>query len=118
MDQAQIFDAITRILSLLVTAGSVGAAIYFGSHTKARSDEKEAQDERAQVIAETKEGSQNTAVILTKLEMMQGTLFEIKTDNKTMREDIGMLRDRMAKVEASTASAHKRIDTIQNNKGE
>lgn len=118
MEQKEILGAVVQVLSLLIAAGSVAAAIYFGNHSKSRDDEEEVETDRARAVATTKENAQNTAVILTKLENMQTTLLEIKSDNKTMREDIGMVRDRLAKVEASAASAHKRIDTHIQNKGE
>ena len=45
-----------------------------------------------------------------KLENIADDLKEIKAENRNFREDISMLRERVAKVESSLKSYHKRLD--------
>ena len=59
----------------------------------------------------------NTSYITTEsgtepVESIAEGIVEIKSDIKNVKEDVQALRERMAKVEASAASAHKRIDTV------
>lgn len=50
--------------------------------------------------------------IMIKLENIAEGIIEIKNDLKNVKEDVQALRERMAKVEASASSAHKRIDNV------
>lgn len=64
------------------------------------------------------EGAQISA-ILTKMELVQSDLKEIKADFKAeikgLRADIEILKERMVTVEQSVKSAHHRIDALQGN---
>lgn len=86
-------------LSLLLSGVSVAFAIYFGIASKHRNEKKDTQDETAA----------STAVMI-KLESIADDLKEIKAENRNFREDISLLRERVAKVESSLKSYHKRLD--------
>lgn len=53
--------------------------------------------------------SEMTTVIV-KLENIGDNVSEIKTDVKGVKEDVNVLRERVAKAEASAKQAHKRLD--------
>ena len=55
--------------------------------------------------------TQMTAIMI-KLETIAEGIIEIKNDLKNVKNEVQNLRERMAKVEASAASAHKRIDNV------
>ena len=59
---------------------------------------------------ETKQETENNTLVVMKLEMISDTLKEIKNENRNFREDISTLRERVAKVESSLKSYHKRLD--------
>ena len=50
--------------------------------------------------------------IMIKLENIAEGIIEIKNDLKNVKNEVQNLRERMAKVEASASSAHKRIDNV------
>lgn len=59
-----------------------------------------------------------TATILTKVELVQSDIKEIKADfkaeTKALRAEQSALRERITVVEQSAKSAHKRIDNLHN----
>lgn len=64
------------------------------------------------VKATEKEDTTQITTLLIKLENISDGIIEIKKDMKSVREDVQQLRERVAKVEASASSAHKRIDML------
>ena len=50
--------------------------------------------------------------VLIKLESIAEGIVEIKSDIKNVKQEVESLRERVAKVEASASSAHKRVDAI------
>lgn len=91
-------------VSLLLTGISVAFAIYFGINTKRRNDR---QDDQKSAAA--------NAEVMMKLENIADDLKEIKAENRNFREDIANLRERVAKVESSLKSYHKRLDVESEN---
>lgn len=65
------------------------------------------------VKATEKEDTTQITTVLIKLEGIADGIAEIKADMKNVKNDIRQLYERLAKVEASSASAHKRIDGIK-----
>ena len=59
-----------------------------------------------------KEDTTQLTTVLIKLESISDGVSEIKADIRNVKEDVNYLRERVAKVEASASSAHKRLDTI------
>ena len=59
---------------------------------------------------ETKQETENNTLVMMKLEMISDDIKEIKNENRNFREDISALRERVAKVESSLKSYHKRLD--------
>ena len=81
-------------LPVLISAG----ALLFACYQYVRNGHKEID-------------TQMTAIMI-KLETIAEGIIEIKNDLKNVKNDVQALRERMAKVEASAASAHKRIDNV------
>lgn len=90
-------------VSLLLSGISVAFAIYFGIASKRR-------NERIDTERETEDRTQTSTAMMVKLENIANDLKEIKAENRNFREDIGNLRERVAKVESSLKSYHKRLD--------
>lgn len=90
-------------VSLLLSGISVAFAVYFGIKSQRRNETKDAEEQ-----AEERAG--NNAAVMTKLENISDDLKEIKAENRNFREDIAGLRERVAKVESSLKSYHKRLD--------
>lgn len=65
------------------------------------------------VRATEKEDTTQITTVLIKLEGIADGIAEIKADMKNVKNDIRQLYERLAKVEASSASAHKRLDGIK-----
>lgn len=60
-----------------------------------------------------REGTTQITTVLIKLENIADGIAEIKGEMKSLRDELGELRERVSKVEASAASAHKRIDRME-----
>lgn len=97
-------------ISILLTGVSVAAALYFGLTTKRRNEKNDAKQDTEKAVNETRQETENNTLVMMKLEMISDDLKEIKTENRNFREDISLLRERMAKVESSLKSYHKRLD--------
>lgn len=65
------------------------------------------------VKATEKEDTTQITTVLIKLEGIADGIAEIKADMKNVKNDIRQLYERLAKVEASANSAHKRIDSVK-----
>lgn len=60
----------------------------------------------------TKADASQITTVLIKLENIASGIAEIKADLKSVKAEVQDLRERIAKVEASAAQAHKRLDTM------
>ena len=83
-----------QYLPIIISA----AALFFAAYQYVRNGHKETDTQ--------------LTTIMIKLESIAEGIVEIKNDIRNVKEDVQALRERMAKVEASAASAHKRIDTV------
>lgn len=97
-------------ISILLTGISVATALYFGLATKRRNEKIDAKQDTEKKVNETKQETENNTLVMMKLEMISDDLKEIKNENRNFREDISALRERVAKVESSLKSYHKRLD--------
>lgn len=61
----------------------------------------------------TRDDAAESAMTRAKLDSISSGVDEIRLDMRMMRERVDTLYERMAKVEASTASAHKRLDQMK-----
>lgn len=59
-----------------------------------------------------KKESAEFTTLLVKFESMSNTLAEVKADTRCTRDDMQLIRERLAKVEQSVETAHTRIDKI------
>lgn len=64
------------------------------------------------VRASEKEDTGQITTVLIKLENIAEGITEIKGDMRGVKEEVNSLRERVATVEASAKSAHKRLDMI------
>ena len=97
-------------ISLLISAISVSSAIFFNAWNKNRNQKKDADEEIKEERAEAKETAANTTAIMVKLEMMSSDIKEIKADNKDLRAEMNVFRERLVATEASLKSLHKRLN--------
>ena len=65
------------------------------------------------VKASEKEDTSQITTVLIKLENIAEGVTEIKSDLRSIKQDVQELRERVVAVEASTKSAHKRIDMFE-----
>lgn len=100
-------------ISILLTGISVAGALYFGLATKHRNEKNDVKEDTEKAVDKTKEETQNNTLVMMKLEMISDDIKEIKNENRNFREDISTLRERIAKVESSLKSYHKRLDGEQ-----
>lgn len=97
-------------ISILLTGISVAGALFFGLSNKHRNEKNDAKEDTEKVVDKTKEETQNNTLVMMKLEMISDDLKEIKNENRNFREDFSLLRERVAKLESSLKSYHKRLD--------
>lgn len=94
---------LTIEVSLLLSGISVAFAIFFGISSKKRNDTKDVREE-------TEERAANNTMMMIKLENIADDLKDIKRENRENREEMQQLRERVAVVEQSLKSYHKRLD--------
>lgn len=92
-------------IALVISFLSMAFSIIFGLKNNKRADTKEVE----QRVAETTR-------IEVRLESISRDLSSIKDDLRMQRMDIKGLGERLAKVEASAAQAHKRLDRMDGGK--
>ena len=89
-------------VSLLMSGISIAFAIFFGISTRSRNVRKDTQEE-----------ARNSAAMLVKVENIQTTLIEFRTEMKGHREEMNRVRIVEAQNEASLKSLHKRVDRME-----
>lgn len=89
---------------IIISILSVGVAILVAFWNYSRSTNKD-RDESA--IEKT--------TIIVKLENISDGIKDIKNDMKELKSEVEGLKERVVLVEASTKSAHKRLDTLEKN---
>ena len=94
---------IEQIIPWLISCLSVAVAVHFGSISRKRADKEDIEDD-----------TMTLATINAKLDNIGQSVDEIKYDNRSMQTELKEFRERLAKVEASAAQAHKRVDTLEN----
>ena len=62
---------------------------------------------------DTKETATERATMAADVKYIRTSIDDIKVDNRVIKEDIGALQTKVAKVEQSVESAHKRIDDMK-----
>lgn len=94
-------------LTVLVSVISVCSAIYFGLSNLRRSQKNEDREEATQLTT-----------VLVKLENIGTGVTEIKSEMKSVKEELKENSYRLVKAEESVKQAHKRIDEIKKGGGE
>lgn len=89
-------------ISILVSGISVAFAIFFGISTRSRNTRKDTREEAAQ-----------DAQMYAKLENIQQSLIEVKTELKNYKEEMQAMRDLAIRNEESLKSLHKRVDKVE-----
>lgn len=62
---------------------------------------------------DTSAAATERATLTADVKYIRASVDEIKVENRTIRQDVTNLQTKLAQVEASTESAHKRIDDLQ-----
>ena len=89
---------VETIISLVIAFGALLFTALSFKRTETK-DTKETATERATMAADVK--------------YIRTSIDDIKVDNRVIKEDIGALQTKVAKVEQSVESAHKRIDDMK-----
>ena len=87
--------------SLLLSGVSIAFAIFFGISTRNRNVKKDTQDE-----------AREDATILTKLENIQNTMIEVKSEMGSYRNEMKEIREYYIRASESLKQLHKRVDRI------
>jgi len=90
-------------VSLLLSGVSIAFAVFFGLVNKKRNEKKDIQNE-------TEEKTATNTMMMIKLESIADSLKEMKLESRQNREELQSLRERVATVEQSLKSCHKRLD--------
>ena len=62
---------------------------------------------------DTSESASERATMTADIKYIRTSIDDIKVDNRVIKADIGELQTKVAKVEQSVESAHKRIDDLK-----
>lgn len=89
-------------VSLLLSGISIAFAIYFGICTKSRNAKKDTQEEAGR-----------DAAVMTKLENIQTTMIEFKTELQGYRSEVNDVKTQGIRNEESLKSLHKRVDRME-----
>ena len=93
-------------ITIVISAVSVSAAIYFGLKSNRRNDIKDIEEKAAR-----------DAKINIKLDDISGDVKDIKYDISTTNKRVEELDRRVVIVEQSTKSAHHRLDNLIGREG-
>lgn len=66
---------------------------------------------------DTSETASERATMTADIKYIRTSIDDIKVDNRVIKKDIGDLQTKVAKVEQSVESAHKRLDDYMSTKG-
>lgn len=61
---------------------------------------------------DTGESAAERATMTADIRYIRASIDDIKLDNKAIKQDVGTLKTKVVELEASTKSAHKRIDDL------
>lgn len=93
-------------IAMVVSIVSVAFAVFFGLKNNKRSDNNEVADRTASITR-----------LEVKIDMLASNFAdfskEIKTEIKSTNDEVSVLKLKMAEVESSVKSAHKRLDRIE-----
>lgn len=62
---------------------------------------------------DTSESAADRATLVADVRYIRTSVDEIKLENKSIKNDVSSLKERVVKVEASAQSAHDRIDELK-----
>ena len=62
---------------------------------------------------DTSESASERATMTADIKYIRTSIDDIKVDNRVIKEDIGALQTKVARVEQSVENAHKRIDDMK-----
>lgn len=61
---------------------------------------------------DTAESATERATMTADIRYIRSSIDDIKLDNKAIKQDVGELKTKVVELEASTKSAHKRLDDM------
>lgn len=88
--------------AIIISVLSLGFSVYIGLKNSKRTDTKDIE-ERVK---------ENTRINM-KLDTILDTINEMKSERSEMKKELAVHEQKLAKVESSTASAHHRLDGIE-----
>ena len=89
---------VETIISLVIAFG----ALLFNAMSFRRTSNKD-----------TSESASARATMSADIKYIRDSIDDIKVDNRVIKEDIGALQTKVARVEQSVENAHKRIDDMK-----
>ena len=89
-------------VTIAISVLSVAFAIFFGLSTRNRNTKKDTQEE-----------AREDATVITKLENIQNTMIEVKTEMKSYRDEVKEVREDNIRTSESLKQLHKRVDTVE-----
>ena len=98
--------------TIVIIACAVIGAVY-AVKGSIRLTKKDVKDTKAEAKAETITEAKSNTILETKLDYAIKGIDDIKLDNRDQGRQINVINERMARVEESTKSAHKRLDEIE-----
>lgn len=103
----------TTLITIFVSVAALAFSIYSGLRSHKREDQETVTSEREKATAAAASHARDMATINVKLDGISGDVRDIKDEIRSVRSDVQHLTERVVKVEASTKSAHHRLDTIE-----
>ncbi|MFV0519612.1 MAG: hypothetical protein ACK5LY_04980 [Lachnospirales bacterium] len=92
-------------IALLISGVSLAFALYSGITNLKRNQRSDDRQDATEITT-----------VIVKLEIINTTLTELKSEMASIRIDNEKFRERLVKVEESTKQAHRRIDDISKRK--
>lgn len=89
-------------VTIAISVLSVAFAIFFGLSTRNRNTKKDTQEE-----------AREDATVITKLENIQNTMIEVKTEMKSYRDEVKEVREDNIRTSEILKQLHKRVDTVE-----
>ena len=88
-------------IAFLISLVSIGFTVYNSLSGRSRRVRTDAREETAQ-----------TTALMVKLETINNSLIELKSEFRSAKEDVQEVRERLIIVEQKAAAAHERIDSL------
>ena len=89
-------------ITIIISIMALGFSIFSNIRASNKQDKKAAE-----------EAGRHDSAIITKLELIQSSLLEVKQDIKSHKEEMERITERTIRSEESLKSLHKRVDRME-----